>query len=44
MLPKGNIIVNSNFDDIEYLKKRIFEVVSIKKNNFEKYFIQRNKL
>lgn len=44
MPPEGNITVNSNFDDIEYLKKRILEAVSIKKSDFEKYFTQRNKL
>lgn len=44
MPPEWNITVNSNFDDIEYLKKRILEAAIIKKSDFEKYFTQRNKL
>ena len=44
MPPEGDITVNSNLDDIEYLKKRIHEAAIIKKSVFEKCFTQRNKL
>ena len=46
MPPEGNITVNSNFGDIEYLKKRILEAAIIKKSDFEKLStskVQRNR-